>query len=279
MDDDRNAFAEQVNGDDEDGQSGAVDPGFVDEAEANSTEQEDGPQSADDHLNKVQKRLHSQSNKHRKEMRQMQEQMMQMQAQFQNANMDSANPANHQTHNSNPYPSPGQPNPPGMSEEDRIHQAVRYALGAKDHEERKAKEAQHASHVHKQYQRLNDEFDKASDKYDDFDDVVRHEDVPFTPHVRDALLLVENPAEVAYRLGKNKSELERISRLHPLDQAREVNKLSFSLMGGKDGKSSSPTKASPLGNIRQNPAHSSHAITDKTPPSEIRRRMKAGTWK
>ena len=114
---------------------------------------------------------------------------------------------------------------------------------------------------------------------DDFDDVVRGDDIPFSHHVRDALLLVENPAEVAYKLGKNKAELERISKLHPIDQAREVNKLSFSLMGGKDGKSSSPSKASPLGNIRQNPAHSSHAVTDKTPPSEIRRRMKAGTWK
>ena len=276
MDDDRNAFAGQVNGDDEDGQSGAVDPGFVDEAEANATEQEEAPE---DPQAVIKKRLGMQAKKHQREMRQMQEQMMQMQAQFQNANMDSANPSNHQSHNSNPYPSPGQPNPPGMSEEDRIQKAVRYALGAKEHEERQAKEAQHASHVHKQYQRLNDEFDKASDKYDDFDDVVRHEDVPFTPHVRDALLLVENPAEVAYRLGKNKSELERISRLHPLDQAREVNKLSFSLMGGKDGKTSSPSKASPLGTVRQNPAHSSTAVTDKTPPSVIRARMKAGTWK
>jgi hypothetical protein len=97
--------------------------------------------------------------------------------------------------------------------------------------------------------------------------------------VRDALLLVENPAEVAYRLGKNKDELHRISKLHPLDQAREVNKLSFSLMGGNNGKASSPTKSNPLGTIRTNPVNSSSAITDKTPPSAIRARMKAGTFK
>lgn len=276
MDDDRDAFAGQVNGDDEAGQTGAVDPGYVDEAEANAAEHEYAPE---DPQAVIKKRLGMQAKKHQREMRAMQEQMMHMQAQFQNANMDSANPANHQTHNSNPYPSPGQPSSPGMSEEERIQKAVRFALGAKEHEERQAKEAQHASHIHKQYQRLNDEFDKASDKYDDFDDVVRGEDIPFTPHVRDALLLVENPAEVAYRLGKNKSELERISKLHPLDQAREVNKLSFSLMGGKDGKSSSVTKANPLGAVRQNPAHSSTAVTDKTPPSVIRARMRAGTWK
>jgi len=125
---------------------------------------------------------------------------------------------------------------------------------------------------------MHDEFDKASEKYDDFDEVVRAEDVPFTPHVRDALLLVENPAEVAYKLGKNKSELERISKLHPLDQAREVNKLSFSLMGGNNGKPST-TKPNPMGTVRANPANSTGAITDKTPASVIRARMKAGTWK
>jgi hypothetical protein len=275
MDDEKNAFAGQVNGDDEDGQTGAVDPGYVDEAEANAAEQEEVDQN--DPYG-VKKRLGMQAKKHQREMRHMQDQMSQMQAHFQSSNADSANPYDH-NQNSNPYPSPGQPNPPAMSEQEKIHHAVRYALGEKDHQERKAKEAQHQSHVHKQYQRLNSEFDKASDKYEDFDDVVRADHVPFTPHVRDALLLVDNPAEVAYRLGKNKSELERISRLHPLDQAREVNKLSFSLMHGNNSKTSNPSKTSPLGNIKANPVNAHGAITGKTPPSTIRARMKAGTWK
>jgi len=271
MDEDQNALAEQVSGDDEDVENGGVGPGDAEELGTQDAEQgiadQDEPYS-------IKKRLGMQAKKHQREIRQMQEHMMRMQAQL---GGESANPQ--YQNNSNPYPSPGQPNPPAMSEEEKIQKAVRYALGAKEHEERQAKEAEHATHVHKQYQRLNDEFDKASDKYDDFDDVVRGDDIPFTPHVRDALLLVENPAEVAYRLGKNKSELERISRLHPLDQAREVNKLSFSLMGGQNGKTSSPTKANPLGTVRANPAHSSTAVTDKTPPSVIRARMKAGTWK
>ena len=273
MEEEQNAFASEVNGNDQDGQSGAVDPGYVNDEESRAVEQENAEQ--DDPYG-IKKRLGMQAKKHQREMRNMQEQMMRMQSQLSNA--DSANPQLHNP-NSNSYPSPGQPTPPGMSEEEKIHQAVRYALGAKEHEERKAKEAEHQSHVHKQYQRLNDEFDKASEKYDDFDDVVRADHVPFTPHVRDALLLVDNPSEVAYRLGKNKSELERISRLHPLDQAKEVNRLSFSLMNGNTGKASSPSKVNPLGNIKVNPVGSSHAVTDKTPPSKIRARMKAGTWK
>ena len=275
MDDNDNSFTSPVSGED-DRMTAAVDPGFVNEAEANATEQENEPE---DPQAIIKKRLGMQAKKHQREMRLMQEQLLQMQAQFQNANMDSANPNDHPLHSSNPYPSPGQPNSPGMTEEERIQKAVRYALGAKEAEERQAKEAQHANHLHKQYQRLNDEFDKASEKYDDFDEMVRGDDIPFTPHVRDALLLVENPAEVAYKLGKNKAELERISRLHPLDQAREVNKLSFSLMNAP-GKTVSPQKSTPMGSLKYNPAHSStSAITDKTPPSVIRARMKAGTWK
>lgn len=272
MDEDQNALAESLSGDDEDVENGGVGPG--DAEELGSSEADQGIADQDDPYG-VKKRLGMQAKKHAREMRQMQEHMMRMQAQL---GADSATPQYPQSHQ-NAFPSPGQPSGPGMSEEEKIQHAVRYALGAKDHEEKQAKMAEHQAHVHKQYQRLNNEFDKASDKYDDFDDVVRESDAPFTDHVRDALLLVDNPAEVAYRLGKNRSELERISRLHPLDQAREVNKLSFSLMGGNNGKPQAATKANPLGTVRANPVSASRAVTDKTPPSEIRARMKAGTWK
>jgi len=275
MDEKQDAFPDQVSTDDKDVVDGGIGPGDaeeqgVTEAFQGSADKEDG------YTESVRKRIHAQAKKHQREMRNMQEQLLQMQARI---NQDSANPQQQALSNSNPYPSPGQPNPPGMTEEDRIQQAVRYALAAKEHEARQAKEAEQQAHLHKQYQRLNNEFDRASEKYDDFDDVVRGDDIPFTPHVRDALLFVENPADVAYKLGKNKSELERISKLQPIDQVREINKLSYSLMGGNNGKPSSPTKANPLGNIRVNPTNSSGAITDKTPPSVIRARMKAGTWK
>lgn len=212
----------------------------------------------------VKKRLGMQAKRHAREMRAMQEQMMHMQAQM--------------GQNSQPIPSPGQPNPPGNMEEDRIRQAVRYALDAKDAEARKAKEAESVAHYHKQLQRLDSEFDKASDKYDDFDDVVRADHMPFTPAIRDALLFVDNPGDVAYKLGKNRSELDRISQLHPLDQAREVNKLSFALMGGNNtgtSKGANP-RGNPLNPAKPNPANNGSATYS---PQSIRSRMKAGTWK
>lgn len=274
MEQDENALAQDVSGDDENVVNGGVGPGDAEEQGASTDEQGLNVGEEEGYTQSVRRRIHAQAKKHSREMRQLQDQLMRMQSQIDG---DSAVPQN--SYDTNPYPSPGQPSPPGMTEEEKIQKAVRFALGAKEHEERQAKEAQHQAHIHKQYQRLNDEFDRATEKYDDFDDVVRGDDVPFTRHVRDALLLVENPAEVAYRLGKNKSELERISRLHPIDQAKEVNKLSFSLMGGAGSKAQTPNRPNPLGQVKVNPAHSSSATTDKTPISSIRSRMKAGTWK
>jgi hypothetical protein len=270
MEDVQNSLNQEDGTDSNDVVNGGV--GVGDAEEQGAPEQDQGYAEKDDPYG-VKKRLGMQAKKHQREMRQMQEQMMRMQSQ-----MANRQPYEEESH-ANAYPSPGQPNPPNMSEEQKIQMAVRYALGAKEHEEKQAKDAERLAHIQKQYKRLNDEFDNASEKYDDFDDVVRGDDAPFSNHVRDALLLVDNPAEVAYRLGKNRDELLRISKLHPLDQAREVNKLSFALMGGNIGKPpSAPSKSSPMGATRVNPA-TSNAVTDKTPPSVIRARMKAGTWK
>lgn len=271
MSEDQNALAESLSGDTEDVTNGGVGPG--DAEELGSSDDTQGLASEDDPLS-VKKRLGMQAKKHTREMRALRDELSQMRSMM---STDSANPSA-STYQSDPYSSPGQPNAPAMSEQDKIQHAVRMALGMKEHEQKQAEEAQRTAHVHKQYQRLNDEFDKASDKYEDFDDVVRGNDVPFTPHIRDALLLVDNAPDVAYKLAKSRSELERISKLHPLDQAREVNKLSFSLMGGNNGKPSS-SRTTPLGNVRANPAGASQAVTDKTPASVIRARMKAGDWK
>lgn len=220
----------------------------------------------------VKKRLGMQAKKHAREMRQMQEQLAQLQSQMFNPNQTS-----YHQEPQNPFPSPGQPSAPGDAEEDRIRRAVTYALQAKEQEAQKAKQMEQAQHVQKQYQRLNNELDKGSDKYDDFDDVVRGNDVPFTQSIRDALLLVDNPADVAYKLGKNRDELSRISQLHPVDQAREVNKLSFALMGGNSGKSAS-NSTNPMSSPKPNPTSASGAAGNKT-ASSIRAQLKAGTWK
>lgn len=220
----------------------------------------------------IKKRLGLQAKKHAREMRAMQDELIHLRSQM-NSNQS-------QDDNTQHFQSPGQPSAATDAEEDRIRKAVRFALDAKDAEKRKSEEAEQKAHVQKQYKRLQNELDSASDKYDDFDDVVRGDDATFTPAIRDALLLVDNPADVAYALGKNRDNLQKISKLHPYDQAREVTKLAFALMsGGNASKGSSASSGKLMGNIKSNPAHNSTAINGKTPVSSIRARMKAGTFK
>lgn len=238
------------------------------------------PEEQSEHINKddpasVKKRLGMQAKKHSREIRALNERIAEMQNMM------------HQISSANSGPSPaqfnstGQPNTVPSNEEERIHHAVRMALGMKADEERQAHHAAMQAHVQNQYKRLHDDFNSASDRYDDFDDVVMQDNsLPFTHSMKDAMLLIDNAPDVAYRLAKNKSELERISKLHPLEQAREVTKLSFSLMNGSNGKSKPSTnKGEPLNVMRGNPGSTDQAITERTSPAAIRERMKKGTWK
>jgi len=220
----------------------------------------------------VKDRIWRQDRKHQREIRDMKTQIQNLNSRLASqSNMDSS-----QNEMANPYHSQYQPG----SEEERIHKAVGFALQARDAEERKAKEAERIHHVNQQYHELNKHLDDHSDKYEDFDDVVRGQNVPFTPHMRDAALLLPrkgpgSAAEVLYKLGKNTSELDRISKLQPIDQASEMVKLSHALNQGQENKTVQPK---PLGQIKSSPVTNSNVITDKTPVSELRARMKAG-WK
>ena len=125
----------------------------------------------------------------------------------------------------NPQPATA-PQPSMGADGDQIQRAVQAALMAKDQQQQQQQEAEKAQHVYKQYQNLENHLDSVADKYDDFDEVVRGNDVPFTPAMRDTALLLDNAGDVLYTLGKNPEELKRISQLHPLDQAKEMVKMS-----------------------------------------------------
>lgn len=230
------------------------------EPEGSAEEIEHKPE--DDLPEYAKQRLGRQEKRHKREMREMRDQISQLaqqsQSQGQSANMSM---------------------PHTMDEnngQNDIQKAVHMALSARDDQERQAKDAEKAKHVHKQYQNLQDQLDSTADKYDDFDKVVRGDDVPFTSSMRDAALLLDNPGEVLYKLAKDRTKLEQISKLHPLDQAKEMVKLSHALMssGGKSGAS----PKSPIGQIKNSPVPS-QAVNDNTSPAEIRARMKSGNWK
>lgn len=172
--------------------------------------------------------------------------------------------------------------PQGVDEQ--IHKAVAYALHHKEMEEAKAREAEHQAHINRQYAELHQHLDHMADKYDDFDDIVRGSHVPFTESMKNASIFLPksgpgSAGEVLYKLGKNRTELERIAKLHPTDQASEMVKLSHALVNGGEANKTQPRAShNPMGNIKSNPVTNSLGVTEKTPVSELRKRMKAG-WK
>jgi len=219
----------------------------------------------------VQKRLKSQKRAHEREVRELHARIGDLESR-----MAQPTQASHEQ-TMNPYQAPQ-----GGGIDEHIHKAVSYALQHKEMEERKAHEAQSQAHVQRQYQEFQKHLDNVGDKYDDFHDVVFGRDTPYTPSMRDyAVTLPRSGAgsagEVLYKLGKNPEELHRISKLHPLDQASEMARLSHALISGGEQKNAPQTR--PLGQIKNNPVTNSHVVTDKTPVGTIRQRMRSGSWK
>lgn len=218
----------------------------------------------------VQKRLKQQKRAHDREIRELHSRMNDMQSRLE--------PQNNEASTYNPYSDQSRIG----NVDEQIHKAVSYALQHRDMEERKAKEVENNAHIHRQYSDLNRHLDNVSDQYEDFDDVVRGDSSPFSPHMRDASLLLPktgkgSAGEVLYKLGKNPEELSRIAKLHPLEQASEMVKLSHALINGS-GREVNQNPSRPLGNIKSNPVSNSYAINEKTSISELRKRMKNG-WK
>lgn len=212
------------------------------------------------------KRLGIQEKRHKKEMRKMQQQIEEMRSHLSSRSepQDTSNDNGH-------YDSS---NHGGM--DDQIYKAISRAMELQKMQEHKSKEHEKAKHMHKQYQALQERLDNASSKYEDFDDVVRSEDAPYSDAIRDAALLVDNADDVLYRLGKDRDNLKRLSQLHPIEQMKEFVRMSVALRDGNDGKSnSSSSNARPLGQVKNNPVRS-HGINENSSPAEIRAKMKQG---
>jgi len=246
----------------------------VGESEPESSGNEENDNAEGSHSKEtlaVQKRLKSQKRAHEREVRELHARIGDLESRMPQSNYQTP------SQTTNPYQAPQ-----GGGIDEHIHKAVSYALQHKEMEERKAHDAQQQAHVQRQYQEFQKHLDNVSDKYDDFHDVVFGRDTPYTPSMRDYAVTLPrsgagSAAEVLYKLGKNPEELNRISKLHPLDQASEMAKLSHALISGGENKSSNDTR--PLGQIKNNPVNHSRAVTDKTPVGDIRQRMKSGSWK
>jgi hypothetical protein len=93
-----------------------------------------------------------------------------------------------------------------------------------------------------------DREEEARGKYDDFEQVAYNPNVPITNVMAETIRASEAGPDVAYYLGSNPKEADRISRLTPYLQAKELGKIEVKLANDPPVKktSSAPAPIAPV---------------------------------
>ena len=135
----------------------------------------------------------------------------------------------------------------------------------------KREAAKQQSQVLESYHDLEEE---ARGKYDDFEQVAYNPKLPITNVMTETIQSSEIGPELAYYLGSNPKEADRISRMTPLSQAKEIGKIEAKLASNPPVKktTSAPAPISPV------TARSSGApALDTTDPRSIKS-MTTSQW-
>jgi hypothetical protein len=120
----------------------------------------------------------------------------------------------------------------------------------------------------------HDKEEEVRAKYEDFEQVAYNPNLPITTVMAQSIQASDNGPEVAYHLGANPREAERISRLSPIMQAKEIGKIEAQLAANPPVKktSNAPAPISPVS------ARSSGAPAyDTTDPRSIKS-MSTSDW-
>ncbi len=90
--------------------------------------------------------------------------------------------------------------------------------------------------------------ESARDKYDDFDQVVHNPKLRITDAMAETIKASEIGPDIAYWFGNNPKEADRVSRLSPLMQAREIGKIEAKVSTNPPEKkiSSAPSPIRPV---------------------------------
>ena len=89
----------------------------------------------------------------------------------------------------------------------------------------------------------HDREEEARNKYDDFEQVAYNLKLPVTETMAQTIQASDNGPDVIYYLGSNPKEAERIARLSPLLQAREIGKIEAKLGDNPPAKKTSTAPA------------------------------------
>ena len=109
----------------------------------------------------------------------------------------------------------------------------------------KREAAKQQSQVLESYQEREE---AARDKYDDFEQVAYNPKLPITNVMAETIQSSDIGPELAYYLGTNPKDAERISRMSPLSQAKEIGKIEAKLAAEPPVKrtTSAPAPISPV---------------------------------
>lgn len=143
---------------------------------------------------------------------------------------------------------------------------------------KKAEELLQQRELQKQQAAIEDAYaereEDARSKYDDFEQVAYNPNLRVTDVMAETIKASDIGPDLAYWLGSNPKEAERISRLSPLLQAREIGKIEAKLGAEPPKKktSSAPEPIRPVTARTVNPG-----ITDTTDPRSTQT-MSASEW-
>jgi len=120
----------------------------------------------------------------------------------------------------------------------------------------------------------HDKEEEARVKYDDFEQVAYNPKLPITDAMAQTIQSSDVGPDMAYYLGSNPKEAERISRLTPLQQAKELGKIEAKLADNPVVKktSSAPAPIAPI-----TARSSGSPATDTTDPRAIKS-MTTSEW-
>ena len=119
-----------------------------------------------------------------------------------------------------------------------------------------------------------DREEEARGKYDDFEQVAYNPKLPITETMAQTIQSSEIGPDVIYHLGSNPKEAERIARLSPLLQAREIGKIEARLASSPPAKKTT-TAPAPIAPVTARTSGS--PAYDTTDPRSIKS-MSTSEW-
>lgn len=120
----------------------------------------------------------------------------------------------------------------------------------------------------------HDREEEARGKYDDFEQVAYNPNVPITTVMAETIRASDVGPDVAYYLGSNVKDAERISKLSPYLQAKELGKIEVKLADNPPVKktSSAPAPIAPV-----NARGGTGKVLDTTDPRSVKE-MSTSDW-